>query len=135
MSKWLFVMVCSSFLLVSGCSRTVEAGDAVGSYIANHGKGTDTLEIKADGTYSHSYKSSLEGVDTAFSHTGKWELEQGNKRIILKQFVEGWPRWPGAEVDLIPRNFNTVVKKSLFFGKVRILINADSNYYYEKQES
>lgn len=128
-------MLCSSLLFIAGCSRTVEAGDVVGSYIANHGKGTDTLEIKADGTYLHSYKSSLEGVDTAFSHTGKWELEQGNKRIVFNQFVQGWPWRPGTEVDLVPRNENNIVKKSLISGEVKILIDVDSNYYYEKQES
>ena len=135
MSRWLFVMLCFGILFISGCSREVRASDVAGSYTANHGKGIDTLEINADGTYSHSYKSTLEGDDTAFSQDGKWELEQGGGRIVFERYIKGWSWRPGAEVDLTPRSKNTVVKKSIIAGKVKILIDVDSNYWYEKQES
>jgi len=134
MSKWAFILLCLSFFFIPGCSRGIETSDVVGNYTADHGKGTDTLEIRADGTYSHTYKSTLEGEDTAFSYTDNWEFEQDTNRIVLSHYIQGWPWRPGAKVDLIPRNMNTFVKRSFFSGTVKILIDVDRNYYYEKQE-
>jgi hypothetical protein len=135
MSRWAFIILCFSFFFIPGCSRGIETSDVIGNYIANHGKGTDILEIRADGTYSHTYKSTLEGEDAAFNYTDNWEFEQDSNRIVLNHYIQGWPWRPGDKVDLIPRNMNTVVKRSFFSGTVKILIDVDSNYYYEKEES
>ena len=134
MSKLFMLFVCFGFLVISGCSREVETSELVGNYLANHGRGIDELEIKADGTYLHTYKSSLEGDETAFSYTESWALVQDSNRIVLNHYIQGWPWRPGTEVDMTPRNMNTFVKRSLFSGKVKILIDVDSNYYYKKQE-
>ena len=98
----------------------------IGKYIANHKKGIDTLELKKDGTYIYYYKSA-DGKE--LTNTNRWQFEYQNKepRITFEKFFFGLPGY-GSKV---PGFWDVEVEKS---GKtLRLCIDPDLNYYYEKQ--
>jgi hypothetical protein len=102
----------------------------IGKYIANHGKGVDSLEVKSDGTYVHYYKSP-DGEE--FRNTNQWEFEHLHEEpwITFHKFIPRWPRLPGIKTQ--SGFWGVEVKRSFLTGNLRLCIDPDLNYYYEKQ--
>jgi hypothetical protein len=122
--RYILLFMLLGFL---GCSEQVDQSMIVGKYIANHKKGIDTLELKADGTYTFYYKSA---DGTELTNTNRWEFEYQNKepRITFEKFIFGLPNFGSKE----PGFWNVKVEMS---GKTpRLCIDPDLNYYYEKQK-
>jgi hypothetical protein len=100
----------------------------IGRYVANHQKGLDYLELKTDGTYILNFKSS-DGKE--FINTNQWEFEyrDGNPWITFSGFVFGLPGYGTQK----PGFWLVEVEKSFLTGNLRLCIDPDLNYYYEKQ--
>ena len=100
----------------------------VGKYIANHQKGDDIIELKPDGTYLYHYK----GVDgKEVRNTNRWEFEycEDKPTITFSEFVFGLPGYGFTKSGF----WVVKVKKSLT-GNLRLCIDPDLNYYYEKSK-
>ena len=110
-----------------GCSEQIDQSMLIGKYIANHGKGIGILELKSDGTYIYYYKAT-DGKE--LTNTNRWEFAYQNKepRITFEKFIFGLPEY-GTKM---PGFWDVKVEKS---GKtIRLFIDPDLNYYYEKQK-
>lgn len=97
----------------------------LGKYSANHKYGIDTLAINSDGTYDYYFRS-IDGAE--LTNTNRWHFEtQSNEpRITFDKFIFGIPGYGSKE----PGFWDVKVEKS---GKtLRLRIDPDLNYYYEK---
>jgi hypothetical protein len=111
--------------LVVGCSSHIDKDDLAGRYILNTGPGKDTLELKGDWTYFHTYEADGK---SEVSKADQWELEdiEGAKTVTLHNF-EPLPGEPTKG-----RGFYLLsVRRS--FGSIHLMTDADLNLYYEKQ--
>jgi len=120
-------MLVFALLVFLGCSKQIDRSMLIGKYIANHGKGTDVLELKSEGTYIYYYRSA-DGKE--LTNTNRWKFEYLNKepRITFEKFIFGLPGY-GSKVSGF---WDVEVEKS---GKtLRFCIDPDLNYYYEKQK-
>jgi hypothetical protein len=110
-----------------GCSSTVSRSELVGNYSANVPVGTDSLILRADGSYVHSH--SFPGK-TATQQTGTWLLEPpgANGTIVtFERFMFEIEPLKSARPGLWP----AFVDRHL--GKLRLTINEDMGLYYTKQ--
>lgn len=116
---------CCIFLLVlTSCSKPIERADLIGKYTANHKKGLDVLDIKDDGTYIHTYQPA---VGEAVTNSDHWEVafEKGEPRITFSKFTFGFG--VGSKVSGF---WDVKVERS--GNQLRLSIDPDLNYYYEK---
>lgn len=114
-------------LLGFGCRSQIDEATLVGTYIANHGRGKDTLFVEPGGKYIHHF---LGPSGKRFEDEGTWDFESdpaGNYNVVFTGFQHYWDE--GARSNAI---WPAYVQRSLF-GKVRILLNEDLSYYYEKR--
>lgn len=99
-----------------------------GKYTANHKYGIDTLNINQDGTYNYYFKST-DGTELTNTNRWKFEFQNNEPRIIFEKFIFGIPGY-GSKM---PGFWDVEVEKK---GKsLRLCIDPDLNYYYEKQSS
>ena len=122
-----FIIIMMLFSL-SGCSQKIDRSELIGKYFANHGKAIDTIELKPDGTYIYYYNSDNGNI---LSYINRWTFDYENKepRITFEKFIFGLPgysiRGPGY--------WDVEVEKS--WGKIRLCIDTDLNFYYEKKSN
>jgi len=110
------------FFWGSGCSKPVNKSDLIGKYVSNYAKNADTLEIKSDGTYVHTFKETSGSVT---SNTNSWDFafEDGKPRITFSKFSfgpDGGSKISGfwdVEVERHGR-------------KLRLIVDPDLNYFY-----
>jgi hypothetical protein len=138
--------VSISAIIISfvGCSKDVDRSMVIGTYVANHNLGIDTLVIKADGTYRYFFKDKNGKV---FTNSNKWVFEyfDGNPIISFEDFIfvhdeekreliKGILEKEGIKTKSDGKGFWGVYPKTSLFGKIRLSIDPDLNYYYEKIE-
>jgi hypothetical protein len=123
--------VLTTCIVSAGMTRAdqgpIERSALVGTYVLNRGEASDVIEVMADGTYVHSYKTTG-GV----THTGqnRWYLEplDGEERITFKGFVFALPgRGTGGR-----RSFWNVAIERVA-GSIRFGIDEDLGLWYQKQ--
>jgi len=68
------VLLVAGVILLSGCSRSVQENEVIGSYYLDHEPATSTLDLHADGTYLYSY---VDQAGVSSTH-GKWEWAAGD---------------------------------------------------------
>ena len=71
--------------LLTGCSSHFSVGELAGKYVLSVDRGTDTIELSASGTYSHTYTAKSGNV----SHQeDTWTLEelQAGLTVVLNNF-------------------------------------------------
>ena len=124
--KILFILVMSVFIL-SGCSsspKNVDPKIILGKYVANHEKGIDELEIKADGTYKYYFKSN---GGREITNSGAWELEskENDTYITFNKFIFGLYGYGSKE-----GGFWIVKLEKKLSGKFQLCIDGDLDYYY-----
>ena len=122
--------VLTSCIVVAGMAcadqRPIERSALVGTYVLNRGEASDVIEVRADGTYVHSYKTT-DGV----THTGqdRWYLEplDGEQRITFEGFVFGLPgRGVGG------RSVWNVATERVA-GSIRLGVDEDLGLWYQQQ--
>lgn len=113
-------------LLVAVFVTWVACNRVAGVYVANHGIGTDTLNIYSNHTYVRVCYPPNDS--NHYRDTGTWETSDGTiwfrnwrGRNQLNGFFDGDAIW-GADLD-----------RSFFVGRMRLPINLDMGYYYIKQ--
>jgi hypothetical protein len=113
-------------LVCFGCEKSIERPMVIGKYRANHQKGIDSLELKPDGNYTYNYKA-LDGKE--IENSNRWEFEYSNDRstITFHSFVFGLPGYGSKQAG-----FWVVEVKRSFAGNLRLYIDTDLGYYYEK---
>lgn len=119
-------MLVSSFLL-SGCSRDLSRPDVIGKYAARHAAGSETIELRPDNTYVHTFKPV---VGSELRNTDKWEFTDygDGKKVALYNFYSHFPPTsPGAEIMLLGVHQE--------WGRVRLYVSYDLNLYYSKASS
>src|SRR3972149_2079199 len=100
---------------IVGCSQNIERSMVLGIFIANHTKGIDSLIIRPDGTYLHSFTSP---IGEKFVNSNNWEFEllDGEPHITFSRFLfrlEGHGRGkPGVWIVKVERSW----------GKLRLTI-------------
>jgi len=125
------IVFCRSIIVLAlfgiiGCSNQIDRSLLVGKYIANHGKGVDTLELKSDGTYFYYYRS-VDGKELTNTNQWKFDYQDKEPRITFEKFIFGLP---GYGVN-VPGFWDVKIESS---GKtIRFCIDPDLNYYFEKQ--
>jgi hypothetical protein len=110
--------------LLLGCSRHYSSRDLVGKYELPVDGGVDSIELQADGTYLHGYKSKSGQTD---QQEGTWTLEelQAGSTVVLNDFhplLAEHVRGQGTYLLLV---------KS-FFGNPYLITNIDLNEGYKK---
>ena len=115
---------CFTLASLTSCSKPIDRAGLIGTYTANHGKGLDVLELRDDGTYVHSYQSAG-GV--ILTNSSNWEvsLEHDISRITFSKFSFTFD--VGSKVSGF---WDVEVERS--GKKLRLVIDPDLNYYYEK---
>jgi hypothetical protein len=106
--KFVFVLMVA---LLAGCSSRYSAGDLVGKYVLSVDGGIDTIELSANGTYSHTYTAKGGKLD---HHEDTWNLEElqagttvvlNNFHLLFKEDVGGRGSY---QLLLVKRSFGTL---------------------------
>jgi hypothetical protein len=111
--------------MLAGCSSHYTIGDLAGKYVLSVDGGVDTIQLSANGTYTHTYKA--KSGQTA-NQQGSWSLEdlQAGPTVSLDNFR------PLLAENVRGRGFYLLlVKKS--FGRVYLITNIDLGEGYKKQ--
>lgn len=113
-------------LFCVGC-RQKERKDVIGTYIANHGKGLDEIELKQDGTYI--YRCELND-GSKVTNTSHWSFydDHGEPRITFDHFqfcLTPYSKTP-------PGYWDVRVQRSMT-GRLELALDSDVNFYYIKQ--
>jgi len=130
MIKYKYEILLITFItLIGSCSGPIDESMVVGKYKANHNKCMDNLEIKSDGSFIHHYYNEKDGKE--HTHGGRWRLkyENGYNNILFNTFFSALPEYGENSFG-----FGTTVIKPIW-GNLRIYIDPDLNYYYEKQNN
>ena len=120
------------FFLAAGCtSKEITRQDVIGKYVANYNKdkvSVDSIEVKADGTYIHYFKSAQDGA--AFTDTGTWKFDywKDTPQLNLVNFTFRYEEPEGY-----------IAKNGVWAATVqdegnRLLINDDLGLHYDKQK-
>ncbi len=108
-------------LILSSCSKIGEK-DIVGVYAANHHYGTDSLFVKVNNTYE--LKLNLnKGKEIVI--VGEWDFSDNYISFDDFSFFlpeHDYPEKPGV----------WMVEPERMFGKIKLVIDSDLGYYYNK---
>jgi len=128
----------SAFLLVWGlfswCTPHFDRSDVVGVYVAKYPSGTETLELKEDGTYLQEVVLKEPQDNTPVTRVGTWTFDEEAQIVSAPNCMPVL-----GEGDINP-DFRTdfgacdfpVEREGLFFGP--ITLSGDSNIVMEKVE-
>lgn len=130
-------LIIFSFL-IAGCStREIPASEVVGKYKVTYGPysgvilGTETLDVKADGTFDQVFTSAHGKV---WKTSGTWHTEKDSAYDTTFVFEN----WLNASV-MLGNTGATHPERTGFFTSVErkgssmiIMINDDEDYYYRK---
>jgi hypothetical protein len=119
------VLICLVALL--GCSKVTDRSQVIGTYEAHHQNGVETLQLRADGTYTHRFKGA-DGIETVYS--SKWEFEPyyGEPKVSLNNFPYHFP--PNSQKELAGITLLGIEKD---WGRVRLYLNYDRGQYYSEK--
>jgi hypothetical protein len=128
MTVWHKMRLATVFMMAlpAGCSSHYSAGDLAGKYVLSVDGGTDTIELSADRTYSHTYTAKSGYVG---HQEGTWTLEelQAGQTVVLNNFHLLFKEDVGGRgaYNLL------LVKRS--FGDLYLITNIDLDEGYKKQ--
>lgn len=117
------ILICFSLLI--GCSKVSNSSELVGKYEAHHENGVETLELHADGTYTHNFKP-WSGKEAQYSSTWKLDPYGGEPKVFLDNFVQDFP----GSSQTGPIGTLVGVEKS--WGRIRLYVSYDRGLYYTK---
>lgn len=121
-----FVGLLVAAVLLNGCSKQVSSSTVVGRYIANHKQAVDVLDVKPDGTYILNYSPS-QGKGVTNMGTWTFEYRNGEPRLAFSKFIFGLSKY-GAGGSA---TWDVEIEQS--GGKMKLCIDPDLGYFYEKQ--
>ena len=86
----LSLMLATCFMPASGCSKSVTRSRVVSTCEAEHESGTETLELRADGTYSHRFKAT-QGPESTYSDKWEFSANDPGPTVLLHNFSPHFP--------------------------------------------
>lgn len=105
--------------------------DYAGTYVGRHPFGADTLVLRPDFTYSHSFRTREGKYYAHRGHWSDWSLQEFD-RIDIKNFDWHIPGFePEFSQDTINSSWPAKLERSLL-GNNYISIDEDLDYYYLK---
>jgi hypothetical protein len=110
--------------LLAGCSGHYSVGELAGKYVLSVDGGIDSIELSANGTYSHVYTAKSGDVG---HQEGTWSLEelQAGATVVLNSFR------PLLGEDVQGRGtYLLLVKRS--FGDLYLITNIDLDTGYKR---
>jgi hypothetical protein len=121
----LIVFALLSFSLV-GCSAHPSKEKLVGKYVLRVSTGTDSIDLKDDGTYIHRFQCDQ---GTSATQNGRWELEnlEAGPTVTLDDFR------PLLRERIRGQGFYLLTVRS-FLGKITLITNPDLNEGYERED-
>lgn len=128
------IPICFGLILL-GCDKPLSQQEVVGLYTADFGAGSDTIELRPDGTYVHLF--SEPGAAAEVRNEGSWRMTlNGNEnRIVFENFVFA-PRTSGAELRAVAGRANQPVSWGVeiyrAWNGVRLTADADLGHFYRK---
>ncbi|MCX6907807.1 MAG: hypothetical protein NTY01_07170 [Verrucomicrobia bacterium] len=134
MTQWVrlkYVVLCSLIALV-GCEPSIGRTDIIGVYSAQYPYGTEHLKVLADGRYEQYFASLGEAVKLI--NTGTWELQSRDKVVLVLNnpiIVDDGFGNKSAMAKHPSAYWPLGVTRSLG-GKVRLCINEDQNFVFNK---
>lgn len=102
-----------------------------GTYVGNHPFGADTLVLRADSTYYHSFRTPEGQV---YRHRGRWSGWALKKydRLDVQNFDWHIPGvGAGSAQDTVNSSWPAQVERSVW-GEQYIWLDADLGYFYAK---
>jgi hypothetical protein len=113
--------------LLAGCSSHFSVGELAGKYVLSLDGGTDTIELSANGTYSHTYTAKSGNVG---HQEDTWTLEelQAGPTVVLNNFHLLYKEDVGGRGAY----YHLLVNRS--FGNLYLITNIDLNEGYKKQQ-
>jgi hypothetical protein len=117
------LLIC--FSILSGCSKVTSSSELVGKYEAHHENGVETLELHANGTYTHNFKP-LSGKEALYSSTWRLDPYGGEPKVFLDNFVQDFPG--SLQTDPV----GTLVGVEKRWGRIRLYVSYDRGFYYTK---
>jgi hypothetical protein len=110
----------------TSCGRKLEPADLIGRYVSNRGAATDVVELRADGTYVHTF--GIPGKPP-FVNTNRWEFQyrKGEPRLTFWEFVFKSTKGPIGG----PAIWDVEIERSR--GRLRLCISPDLDHYYVKE--
>jgi hypothetical protein len=111
--------------LLAGCSSHYSVGELAGKYVLSVDGGIDSIELNANGTYTHAYKAKSGQMD---HQEGSWTSEdlQAGPTVVLNDFR------PLLSEKSQGRGFYfLLVKRS--FGGLYLITNIDLGEGYKKR--
>ncbi len=122
-------LVAGAFLLAVGCASrpTIDRGEISGLYGLNRGENSDLLELRHDGTYTHSYLSA-QGVKR--TSQSRWSLEpfDGAQRITLEEFVFAIPGYVGSAESAL---WSAEIQR--YEQTLRLMVDHDKGIWYQRR--
>jgi hypothetical protein len=113
-----------SFAL-SGCSKKVERSQVLGDYQTEHQNGIETIELRADGTYTQHFKQK-DGADTIISDDWEFEPYNGDPKVALHNFRTHFPQPSEKGTDV------TLLGIERHWGRLRLYLSYDRDEYYSQ---
>jgi hypothetical protein len=114
-------------VMVAGCSKISDGSQLVGVYQARHPDGVETIELRADGTYTYRFNGSTKTATEEYSATWKLEPYGGESKVSLDNFK---PRFPNAPN---PGPIATLLGVEKKWGQMRLYLSYDRDQYYTRK--
>lgn len=122
------ILICSMLFGLSACKAQFENSELIGIYKANHNRGEDIVILNKDGKYSHTFKTS----GKLFERKGAWEYEIFEDQPLIS-FYNFDHRWSDSYTEEKgERNVWPAFIERTIFGKIRLGLDDDLGFYYEK---
>lgn len=115
-----------SFVLLSACGGSIVPASIPGKYAANHGKGSDVVEVFPDGTYSYLF---IAKDGRKIENRGRWtfEMEEGKPTATFENFTFGLPGYGAGKPGF------WVVTVERCRRKLCLNLDPDLGYYFIRQ--
>ncbi len=126
LTKMYALSTLSVLLVLTGCTHKIDGTAVLGTFVANHNKGLDEIQLRPDGTYiclcRPKYGQELHS-------TGHWTFrhENGVPRITFDNFV-----FCLSDYGAKPAYWDVEVEQS-WAGRLRLPLDRDLNYYFIQQ--
>lgn len=120
----LMFVLCQLISTVTACQNNVDKKLIVGKYCLNRESGRDSLFVRSNGSYTHSYFSSS---GRTFESTGKWKLDERNAELLFEDFVFFNDSGAG---ELPPGNWYSRVRQDE--SGVKLMYSSESDIYFLK---
>jgi hypothetical protein len=115
----ILMLVCLAGFLA--CSNKIDPSQIAGRYEARHQNGSETLDLRSDGTYTHEF---IGANGTKSMSSNKWRFEpfEGEAKVALYDFTPEFPKSQRGDIVLLG------VEKT--WGRLRLYRSYDLDQYY-----